>query len=82
MNLLRYAAWLTLEYPGNTAGGTQDYEEKKRRAAQRSAEKVRAAQDIGELPEVADAARRAAVMDSFRVFCETYFHEIFYTPST
>jgi len=58
----------------------QDYAERKRRQAQRNAEAVRTAQDIGELPKVIDPARKAAAEESFRTFCETYFRDVFYLP--
>ncbi len=84
VDLFRYAAWLTLEHfkpdPRNEPVG---YEEVKRRQAQRNAEMVRAAQDIGEIPAVADPQRRARCENlpgGFRGFCETYFADVFYLP--
>ncbi len=79
INLFRYAAWLTLEYfrPKNEP---MDYAEKKRLQAIRNAEEVRTAQDIGELPEIENPQRREMAIKSFRVFCESYFPEIFYLP--
>ncbi len=56
VDLFRYAAWLTLEYfkpkdePLQLRGG------RRRRQAERNAEAVRAAQDIGEMPAVVDPA--------------------------
>ena len=47
----RYAAWLTLEY-FKPKEEPQDYAEQKRRQAERNAEAVRVAQDIGDLPPV------------------------------
>ena len=41
-------------------------------------EERRAAQDIGELPAVADPERKAAALKNFRLFCETYFTQAFY----
>ncbi|MEA1950732.1 MAG: terminase gpA endonuclease subunit [Planctomycetota bacterium] len=79
VNLFRYAAWLTLEHFAPKED-PQDYAERKRRQAQRNAESVREAQDIGELPAVADPDRKAAAQASFRTFCETYFSEVFYLP--
>ena len=79
INLLRYAAWLTLEYFAPKEE-PQDYAERKRRQAERNAESVRAAQDIGELPKVVDPKRKARAEASFRDFCETYFGEVFYLP--
>jgi hypothetical protein len=72
VDLLRYAAWLTLKhYKPKTA--PLSYEEQKARQAERNAEAVRAAQDIGELPAVVDPDRKARCTASFRDFCETYF---------
>ena len=79
INLFRYAAWLTLEHFAPKEPPL-DYAEQKRRQAQRNAELVRAAQDIGELPPVADPQRKTAAQQSFRTFCETYFAEVFYLP--
>ncbi len=79
VDLFRYAAWLTLEYFKPKAEPLS-YEELKARQAERNAEAVRAAQDIGEIPAVADPQRKAACEKSFRLFCETYFSEVFYLP--
>ena len=52
-----------------------------RRLAKQNANKmreVRAGQDIGEIPPVKDPKRRARCLDSFALFCITYFPEIFY----
>ena len=54
------------------------YEAMKARAAARNAELARAGQEIGELPAVVDPQRKANASGNFRVFCETYFPEIFY----
>jgi hypothetical protein len=79
VDLFRYAAWLTLEYfKPKTEPLT--YEEQKARQAERNAEAVRAAQDIGEIPAVVDPERKARCEASFREFCETYFPEVFYFP--
>jgi len=58
VDLFRYAAWLTLEYhkPKPEAA---DYDEVKRRQAERNAELVRAAQDIGEIPSALAARIRS-----------------------
>ena len=77
VDLFRYAAWLTLEY-FKPRQAPLSYEEQKARQAERNAEAVRAAQDIGEIPDVADPQRKAQAEASFRFFCETYFPEVFY----
>jgi len=79
VNLPCYAAWLTLEY-FKPKEDPQNYAERKKRQAERNAEMVRAAQDIGELPMVVDPQRKAAAEESFCTFCETYFREVFYLP--
>ncbi len=79
VSLLRYAATLTEEY-FRPAVKPKDYIEQKRLQAERNAEAVRAAQDIGEIPEVARPQRKMAALESFKTFCETYFSEIFYLP--
>lgn len=56
------------------AGSERDgYEKIKREAAARRRGISRAGRDIGELPPVADAERKARGLASLRVFCETYF---------
>jgi len=57
IDLLKYAGWLTLEYFAVDTGGS-DYLERRRRQTERNAEAVRAAQDIGQLPEVGNTARK------------------------
>ena len=80
INLLAYTGWLVWQRYYGEKRQPVDYEEKKRRMAERSAELVRAAQDIGELPEVIDPERKAKAIESFKAFCESYFGEIFYLP--
>jgi len=79
VDLFRYAAWLTLEHY-KPKDDPASYEEVKRRQAERNAELVRAAQDIGDLPQVVDPERKARCESFFREFCETYFPEAFYLP--
>jgi len=49
------------------------YDFKKEQARQRSAAESRVGRDIGDIPPVADSARKARSMVSFRAFCEAYF---------
>ncbi len=56
---------------------TAQYAAKKEAEAERSRVKTRAGQDIGDLPPVADQARRDDSLGSFRVFCETYYRDQF-----
>jgi hypothetical protein len=59
--------------PSSQAG----YEAIKERARQRNADLSREGRDIAPLPEVVDAARKQACERSFRLFCETYFPDLF-----
>jgi len=80
VDLFRYAAWLTLESV-KPMSGPLSYDEQKARQAERNADAVRSAQDIGEIPAVVDPDRKArcmAISGGFRAFCETYFAEVFY----
>ncbi|MCL2624161.1 MAG: phage terminase large subunit family protein [Planctomycetaceae bacterium] len=77
INLFKYAAWLTHEF-FREKPQAMDYLEKKRQANLKSMAAVRAAQDIGELPEVVNPERKIVSLHSFKTFCETYFAEIFY----
>ena len=79
VDLFRYAAWLTLEH-AKPAEEPLTYDQQKARQAERNAEAVRSAQEIGEIPAVADPERKARCEASFRTFCETYFPEVFYLP--
>jgi hypothetical protein len=77
INLFKYAAWLTSEF-FRTKPQIIDYIEKKRIQAIKSADAVRAAQDIGQLPEVENPSRKIESLSSFKIFCETYFKDVFY----
>lgn len=56
----------------------REYEARKEAARARQAAQSRSGRDIAPIPEAVDPERRAAAEASFRVFCETYFGEIFY----
>lgn len=56
------------------------YDRHKDDAARRQAAKSLAGRDIGELPAVADPARKEAARLSFRDFCDTYFRQTFTLP--
>lgn len=58
-------------------GRRANYERIKEEARERRASVSRSGRDIGDLPTVADPARKAAALDSLRVFCETYFRSRF-----
>lgn len=53
--------------------GRAAYAERKARSAADQADMSRAGRDIGELPDVANPARKLAAARDFRRFCETYF---------
>lgn len=59
-------------------GGDRDaYDQHKDRMTERSARMSEAGRDIGDLPAVANQARRDACRRDFRLFCETYGPEAF-----
>jgi hypothetical protein len=79
INLIKYAAWLTLHF-FREKSVPKDYFEKKRQQNLKSLDAVRAAQDIGEIPAVVNNIRKSEALASFKTFCETYFSEVFYLP--
>ena len=59
-------------------GGDRDaYDQHKDKMTERSARMSEAGRDIGDLPAVANQARRDACRRDFRRFCETYGPEAF-----
>ena len=83
IDLFRYVAWLAVrrERGAKTEpavpSGLSGYELHRERARQRNAQLSLSGRDIGELPEVADPARKAACRSDFRTFCERYFPQTF-----
>ncbi|MCW5777762.1 MAG: hypothetical protein KIS87_15100, partial [Phycisphaeraceae bacterium] len=83
VDLFRYVAWLvTTRHEGLAEAARQPegligYEAMKERARQRNAMLSLSGRDIGELPEVADAARKQRAARDFRFFCEAYFLQTF-----
>jgi hypothetical protein len=81
IDLLRYIAWLvaTRHAPKpeteDAAGGYQAYRDRKAREARALSLSGR---DIGEVPGVADPARKARARGDLRFFCETYLPQTFY----
>lgn len=79
VDLVRYVAWLVITRheaiaeAEKEAGGLTGYEALKERARLRNATLSLSGRDIGDLPAVADAERRAKAERDFRFFCETYF---------
>ena len=81
LNLYRYIAWLVdrknrTEGSG-VAGGSDYYEAHREAAARREAEHSLSGRDIGELPPVEDPVRKEACRCDFKLFCETYFPEVY-----
>lgn len=62
--------------PAASSGG--NYEEYKKRQAAISAARSAKGRDIGDIPPIADPARRERCRDSLRDFCLTYNPEAFY----
>ena len=60
-----------------TARDRERYEKRKSAENERSRRVLAAGRDIGEIPPVADAARRDSCRQSFRRYCETYHAESF-----
>lgn len=56
------------------------YEQHRARMARAQAEMSAEGRDIGEIPAVAEPERRERCRHDLRLFCETYFPEIFYLP--
>src|SRR4051812_16457974 len=56
---------------------TATYEERKARAGLRQLTMSASGRDIGEIPPVADEARKSASAGGFRAFCEAYFPQTF-----
>lgn len=56
---------------------TQSYQEHTGKMADRSAERSYIGRDIGPIPAVVDPARKAAAERDFRLFCESYFPNLF-----
>jgi len=84
IDLFRYVAWLTttrheaLAEAARTPEGLTCYEAMKERARLRNAMLSLSGRDIGDLPPLADPARRARAAKNFRYFCETYFLQTFH----
>ncbi len=81
VDLLRYVAWLvqSRHEPKPDADG-DPYEKLKDRARARNVALAIAGRDIGELPEVVNADRKARAASDFRFFCESYFPLTFHLP--
>lgn len=56
-----------------TPGGDDAYERKKARESARGRKQSAKAREISPVPPVKDPARKAAALESFQLFCESYF---------
>ncbi len=79
VDLLRYVSWLVQERhrPKPESDGPLGYEAQRERARARSMALSLSGRDIGELPAVADEARKEHAERNFRFFCERYFPQTF-----
>jgi hypothetical protein len=81
VDLLRYVAWLfdQRHAPDRVSDeASPDYELHRERARLRNAMLSLSGRDIGALPEVQDAERKAKAERDFRFFCETYLRQTFH----
>src|ERR1043165_4027495 len=82
VNLFRYIGWLIDEHdaPRPVSDPRADYQAMKEAAAARNRERAESGRDIGELPAIADVARKARAEEDFKFFCEVYFPRTFHLP--
>ena len=80
VDLFRYVAWLaaTRHEPKADPAEAEDYEAYRDRKAREARAMSLSGRDIGELPEVADSARKDRARSDFRFFCEAYFPQTFH----
>ena len=79
INIGKDCAWLIdqLDEAMAAPSGMRTYAERRDAARQALMEQSLAGRDIGELPPVEDAGRKEACRLNFRLFCETYFPEVY-----
>lgn len=79
INLGKYCAWLVdqLDRASSAQSGMRTYAERRDAARQALMEQSLAGRDIGELPPVENPERKEACRYDFRLFCETYFPEVY-----
>jgi len=84
VDLFRYVAWLVatrheaIAEAASKPEGLTGYDAMKERARLRNAMLSLSGRDIGDLPAVADPARRERAARDFRFFCEAYFPQTFH----
>jgi len=83
VDMFRYVAWLLEQKhaPRKIVDPTTEYEALKERAAARNRALSEAGRDIGELPAVVDAERKAAAERDFQFFCEALFTRLIASAS-
>ncbi|MCG3181443.1 MAG: hypothetical protein BIFFINMI_03839 [Phycisphaerae bacterium] len=77
IHLVRYVRWLIGELD-RPRPPKVDYNEARRRQAEKNRAATKAAQDIYPVPEIEDWQRRCECEQSFRRFCEVYFPVAFH----
>ncbi|MGD9692375.1 MAG: terminase gpA endonuclease subunit [Phycisphaerales bacterium] len=84
VDLFRYTAWLAatrheeLRRAAEAPDGASGYDAYRERKAREARALSLSGRDIGPLPEVVDAERRASCARNFRAFCERYFPATFH----
>ena len=84
VDLFRYVAWLVatrheaIAEAASAPEGLTGYDAMKERARLRNAMLSLSGRDIGDLPPVADQARKERAARDFRFFCEAYFPQTFH----
>ena len=76
INFYRYVAWL-VDRKNTPSEASLDYESVRADAARRSSERSLEGRDIGELPAVENQERKESCRNVFKLFCETYFPEVY-----
>ena len=76
INFFSYVAWL-VDRHNEPDEPVADYARHRDEMSRRQAEQSLAGRDIGELPAVEDAERKENCRLNFRLFCETYFPEVY-----
>ena len=76
INFYRYVAWL-VDRKNTPSEASLDYESVRADAARRSSERSLEGRDIGELPAVENQERKESCRNDFKLFCETYFPEVY-----
>jgi hypothetical protein len=76
ISFYRYVAWL-VDRKNTPHEEALDYDALRADAARRSSERSLEGRDIGDLPEVENIERKELCRNDFKLFCETYFPEVY-----